>query len=48
MWYLFLEIWFGLLVAFLLGWFGHWFYSSRDTKQEKNSSDIEQSADTAS
>jgi hypothetical protein len=45
MWYLFLEIWFGLLVAFLLGWFGHWFCSSRGTKEEMPSSDPAENAD---
>jgi predicted flap endonuclease-1-like 5' DNA nuclease len=30
MWFLFLEIWVWLLIAFVLGWFAHWFFCCRN------------------
>lgn len=29
MWYLFLQIWVWLLIAFVLGWWAHWFFCCR-------------------
>ncbi|MFT5573071.1 MAG: putative flap endonuclease-1-like 5' DNA nuclease [Cryomorphaceae bacterium] len=35
MWYLFIQIWVWLLVAFALGWSTHWFLSSRGSDDEQ-------------
>ena len=37
MWYLFLQIWVWLIVAFALGWFAHWFFCCRDQEQDDGS-----------
>lgn len=34
MWFLFLQIWVWLLIAFLLGWFAHWFFCCRGESKE--------------
>ncbi|MBX2847879.1 MAG: hypothetical protein KTR16_06150 [Acidiferrobacterales bacterium] len=33
MWYLFLQVWFLLLIAFVLGWLAHWFFCCRNKEQ---------------
>jgi len=33
MWFLFLQIWFFLVLAFILGWISHWFIS-RPSKED--------------
>lgn len=37
MYYLFFQIWVWLLLAFILGWFAHWFLCCRDKHQEESS-----------
>lgn len=37
MWYLFIEIWLWLLVAFILGWAAHWFLCCRGKDSEVTS-----------
>lgn len=43
MWYLFIQIWVWLVVAFVLGWSAHWFLCCRnkdkDNDDEANSGD---------
>ena len=34
MWFLFLEIWVWLLIAFALGWSSHWLLSSRGKESQ--------------
>lgn len=34
MWYLFLQIWVWLVIAFVLGWIAHWFFCCRGKQTE--------------
>ncbi|MEM7358465.1 MAG: hypothetical protein AAF431_05185 [Pseudomonadota bacterium] len=34
MWFLFLQIWLWLLIAFALGWFAHWFLCCRNRPEQ--------------
>lgn len=45
MWYLFIQIWLWLLVAFALGWAAHWFFCCRG-EQNEQVMDSEQDAAT--
>jgi hypothetical protein len=36
MWFLFFQIWLWLLVAFVAGWFAHWFFCCRGKRNEQN------------
>lgn len=41
MWFLFLQIWLWLLIAFALGWFAHWFLCCRDRAEpDKNEAQL--------
>ena len=37
MWYLFLQVWVLLLIAFVIGWVAHWFFCCRNKEQEVGS-----------
>ena len=40
MWFLFFEIWVWLLIAFVLGWFSHWFFCCRNKNDEEKTEDV--------
>jgi len=48
MWFLFLQIWIWLILAFVLGWFAHWFFCCRNKgNHDQASSDTTVTEDTS-
>ena len=44
MWYLFLQIWVWVILAFVFGWVSHWFFCCRNKDHEEISSESSRSA----
>lgn len=48
MWYLFIEVWVLLLIAFFVGWWAHWFLCCRNKESDTNTAAITASSEVVS